>query len=139
MISAAAEVQRRLWGTDPQAWAELAEAHNTPLFAAVLDAAGVGPGTRVLDVGCGSGLTLVLARQRGADGEIVCSWRYASMDDAVRGLLCSAGGARAVADAGVDRVRSALVVAMTPFLDRASGVVSMANTFRWVAARRAPA
>ena len=64
MISAAAEVQRRLWGTDPQAWAELAEAHNTPLFAAVLDAAGVGPGTRVLDVGCGSGLTLVLARQR---------------------------------------------------------------------------
>ena len=32
----------------------------------MLDAAGVGPGTRVLDVGCGSGLTLVLAAQRGA-------------------------------------------------------------------------
>src|ERR1019366_8934113 len=30
------------------------------------DAAGAGPGTRVLDVGCGSGLTLVLAAQRGA-------------------------------------------------------------------------
>ena len=65
-ISAAAEVQRRLWGTDPRAWADLAEAHNQPLFEAVLDAAGVGPGTRVLDVGCGSGLTLVLAAQRGA-------------------------------------------------------------------------
>jgi Methyltransferase domain len=65
-ISAAAEVQRRLWGTDPRAWADLAEAHNRPLFEAVLDAAGVGHGTRVLDVGCGSGLTLVLAAQRGA-------------------------------------------------------------------------
>ena len=32
----------------------------------MLDAAGVGPGTRVLDVGCGSGLTLVLAAERGA-------------------------------------------------------------------------
>jgi len=66
MISAAAEVQRRLWGTDPRAWAELAESHNRPLFEAVLDAAAVGPGTAVLDVGCGSGLTLVLAAERGA-------------------------------------------------------------------------
>ena len=66
MITAAAEVQRRLWGTDPRAWADLAESHNRPLFEAVLDAAGVGQGTRLLDVGCGSGLTLVLAQQRGA-------------------------------------------------------------------------
>src|SRR6516165_11344045 len=65
-ISAAAEVQRRLWGTDPRAWADLAEAHNRPLFTAVLDAAGAGPGIRLLDVGCGSGLTLVLAAERGA-------------------------------------------------------------------------
>jgi ubiquinone/menaquinone biosynthesis C-methylase UbiE len=65
-LSAAAQVQRRLWGTDPPAWADLAEAHNRPLFEAVLQAAGVGPGTRLLDVGCGSGLTLVLAKERGA-------------------------------------------------------------------------
>ena len=74
MISAAAEVQRRLWGTDPRAWAELAESHNRPLFEAVLDAAGVGPGTRLLDVGCGSGLTLVLAAERGA---IPAAWTSA--------------------------------------------------------------
>ena len=53
-------------GHRPARWADLAEAHNRPLFEAVLDAAGVGQGTRVLDVGCGSGLTLVLAAQRGA-------------------------------------------------------------------------
>jgi hypothetical protein len=58
--------QRRLWGTNPRAWADLAEAHNQPLFEAVLDAAQVSPGTRLLDVGCGSGLTLMLATQRGA-------------------------------------------------------------------------
>src|SRR5271165_1822632 len=234
-ISAAAQVQRRLWGTDPRAWAELAEAHNRPLFEAVLDAAQVRPGTRLLDVGCGSGLTLVLAQQRGAvpagldispgllqvardrlpdadlregdleflpfgdaafdavtginafqfagdprqalrevarvtrpggrvvaslfaapersqgtmvheamsalippeqagdhapyalsapgnleaaladaglsvtgDGEVVCHWRYAAMDDAVTALLCSAGGARAIEAAGQDAVRDVL-------------------------------
>ncbi len=53
VISEAARVQRRLWGTEPQVWAVLGEAHNRPLFEAVLDAAGVGAGTRVLDVGCG--------------------------------------------------------------------------------------
>src|SRR4051794_5720966 len=65
-ISEAARVQRRLWGTDPRAWAELAEVHNRPLFEAVLDAADVRDGTRLLDVGCGSGLALVLAAGRGA-------------------------------------------------------------------------
>jgi SAM-dependent methyltransferase len=261
VISEAAATQRKLWGTDPQAWADLAEAHNRPLFEAVLDAAHVGNGTRVLDVGCGSGLTLVLARDRGAqpsgidistgllgvarerlpdadlregdmetlpfadaafdavlgvnafqfagdprtalseaarvvrpggrvvaslfaapersqgtvvheamsalsppeqagdhapyalsapgnleaamtaaelqvvgDGEVVCPWRYASMDDAVRGLLCSAGGARATEAAGEERVRRVLADAMRPF--EHGGGVTMRNTFRWVAATR---
>jgi SAM-dependent methyltransferase len=264
MISAAAEVQRRLWGTDPQAWADLSEAHNTPLFEAVLDAAGVGLGTRVLDVGCGSGLALVLAGQRGAvttgldvspgllrvardrlpdadlrdgdmeslpfadaafdavtginafqfagdprralheaarvtrpggrvvaslfaapersqgtvaheamsalippeqaadhapyalsgpgnleaaladaglppvdGGEVECSWRYASMDDALRGLLCSAGGARAIQAAGEDAVRDALRRVLIQFQNPQTGVVTMTNTFRWVAGRAA--
>ena len=262
-ISAAAQVQRRLWGTDPRAWAELAEAHNRPLFEAVLDAAQVRPGTRLLDVGCGSGLTLVLARQRGAvpagldispgllqvardrlpdadlrdgdleflpfgdaafdavtginafqfagdprqalreaarvtrpggrvvaslfaapersqgtvvheamsalippeqagdhapyalsapgnleaaltesglsvtgDGEVVCHWRYATMDNAVKALLCSAGGARAIEAAGQDTVRDVLQRALAQFQDPRTGVVTLVNTFRWVAARR---
>jgi FAD/FMN-containing dehydrogenase/SAM-dependent methyltransferase len=260
-VTAAAQVQRRLWGTDPRAWAELAETHNRPLFEAVLDAAGAGPGTRLLDVGCGSGLTLVLAQERGAipagldispgllgiarerlpaavlregdmeflpfdddsfdavtgvnafqfagdpqqalreaarvtrpggrvvaslfaapersqgtvvheamsalipperaadhapyalsapgnleaamadaglrvtdHGEVVCHWRYASMDEAVRALLCSAGGARAVQGAGPTAVRDVLKRALAQFQDPETGVVCLANTFRWVAA-----
>jgi hypothetical protein len=70
------------------------------------------------------------------EGDVVCAWRYATMDDAVRGLLCSAGGARAARDAGTDVVRDVLTGAMAPFEDPATGVVSMDNTFRWVAARR---
>ena len=263
MISAAAEVQRRLWGTDPRAWAELAESHNRPLFDAVLDAAAVDAGMAVLDVGCGSGLTLVLAAERGAvpsgvdispgllaiardrlpradlreadmeslpfgdavfdavtgvnafqfagdprqalreaarvtrpggrvvaslfaapersqgtlaheamtalipperagdhapyalsapgnleaslvsagltldaSGEVVCSWRYASMDEAIRALLCSAGGARAAEAAGPDAVRSALRPALAQFQNPQTGTVTLDNTFRWVAAHR---
>ena len=264
-ISAAAEIQRRLWGTDPRAWADLAEAHNRPLFEAVLDAADVSDGTSLLDVGCGSGLTLVLAARRGAvpsgldvspglldiarerlpgadlrdgdmaslpfadaafdavtgvnafqfagdprralreaarvtrpggrvvaslfaapersqgtvaheamsalippehagdhapyalsapgnleaalagaglrtvgRGEVVCRWRYASMDDAVRALLCSAGGARAAEAAGPQAVRDVLRRALAPFQDPQAGAVTLRNTFRWVAAQRPP-
>lgn len=263
-ISAAAEVQRRLWGTDPRAWADLAEEHNRPLFEAVLDAAAVGPGTRLLDVGCGSGLALMLAKDLGAipsgldispgllqiahdrlpdadlregdmeylpfgdgtfdavtgvnafqfagnpqkalheaarvtrpggrvvaslfaapersqgtvvheamnplippaqaadhapyslsapghleaaladadlhktgHGEVVCHWRYQTMDDAVKALLCSAGGARAVEAAGRDAVCDVLQRALAKFTEPRTGVVTLANTFRWVAARRA--
>ncbi|HEY7075371.1 MAG TPA: class I SAM-dependent methyltransferase [Solirubrobacteraceae bacterium] len=261
-VTEAAAVQRRLWGTDPQAWAELAEAHNRALFAAVLDAAGVGAGTRVLDVGCGSGLALVLAAARGAlpagidispgllgvarerlpdadlregdmeslpftdaafdavlgvnafqfagdprralreaarvtrpggrvvaslfaapersqgtvvheamsalippeaaadhapyalsapgnleaamrdaglrpddAGEVMCRWRYATMDEAVRALECSAGGARAIEAAGEERVRAVLTGALRRF-ENGAGAVTLRNTFRWVAARR---
>ena len=262
-VTAAAQVQRRLWGTDPQAWADLAEAHNQPLFEAVLDAARVGPGARLLDVGCGSGLTLVLAGARGArpsgldispgllriarerlpeadlregdmaslpfgdaafdavtginafqfagdprralseaarvtrpgghvvaslfaapersqgtvaheamsalippeqaadhapyalsapgnleaalagaglqiadSGEVVCAWRYKTMADAVTALLCSAGGARAVEAAGEKKVRDVLERALAQFTEPRTGVVTLTNTFRWVAACR---
>jgi|SRR5580658_2968751 SAM-dependent methyltransferase len=262
-VTAAAQVQRRLWGTDPKAWADLAEAHNQPLFEAVLDAAQAGPDTRLLDVGCGSGLTLMLAKRRGAipagldispgllkiarhrlpdadlregdmeflpfgdgafdavtgvnafqfagdphralreaarvtrpggrvvaslfaapersqgtvvheamsalippehaadhapyalsapgnleaalaqaglepadHGEVVCTWRYETMDDAIKALLCSAGGARATQAAGQAAVREVLNRALKPFQDPRTGVVTLRNTFRWVATSR---
>ncbi len=65
-LSPAAQLQMGLWGSDPDGWAWLAEPHNQPLFGAVLDATGTGPGTRLLDLGCGTGLLLTLAQARGA-------------------------------------------------------------------------
>ena len=65
-LTPAARQQQRLWGSDPQGWAELAERHNQPLFEALLDATAVRSGTRLLDIGCGSGLLMFLAAGRGA-------------------------------------------------------------------------
>jgi SAM-dependent methyltransferase len=262
-VSAAAVVQRRHWGTDPEAWATLSEPHNRALFEAVLGAAEVGAGTRLLDVGCGSGMLLALAAGAGAvpsgidvtpellaiarerlpaadlregdmeqlpweedafdavtgvnafqfagdpgralaeaarvlrpggslvaslfaapersegtavheamaslsppakeaehapyslsepgrleaelerhglrisaDGEVECVWRYASIEDAVRAMAGSGGGARAVDDAGLDAVREKITPVLWRFRDPLDGTVALRNTFRWVAAHR---
>jgi SAM-dependent methyltransferase len=262
-LTPAARLQQQLWGTDPEGWAELAEPHNQPLFDALLDAAAAGPGTRLLDIGCGSGLLMSLAAGRGAvvtgadvsagllavaegrlggadlwladmqqlpfadavfdvvtavnafqfaaepsaavaeaarvcrpgglvgaaafaepervhstavhlamaglspperesehepyalsvpggidtaltsaglmvtaQGEVECAWRYATAADAVRALIGSAGGTRAVQDVGQGAVRAAIEKAVIPFTDPATGTIVMHNVFRWVTARR---
>ena len=61
-----AQVQGALWGAAAEDWAQIVEPMSAPLFEAVLDAVGVGDGTRLLDAGCGSGLALQIARGRGA-------------------------------------------------------------------------
>jgi SAM-dependent methyltransferase len=61
-----AAVQGQLWGRAAHDWAELQEPTALPLWAAMLDAAAVGPGTRVLDAGCGAGGASVLAASRSA-------------------------------------------------------------------------
>lgn len=61
-----AEIQGHLWGAAAADWSGLVEPISTPLYEAVLDAVGVGAGTRYLDAGCGSGLALGLAHARGA-------------------------------------------------------------------------
>jgi SAM-dependent methyltransferase len=61
-----AAVQGQLWGRAAHDWAELQEPTALPLWEAMLDAAAVGPGTRVLDAGCGAGGASVLAAGRGA-------------------------------------------------------------------------
>lgn len=49
-----ASVQGQLWGVAAQDWAQAQEQSVLPLFGAVLDAAGVTTGTRLLDAGCGA-------------------------------------------------------------------------------------
>ncbi|RII09570.1 Methyltransferase domain protein [Streptomyces sp. YIM 130001] len=48
-------------------WAEIQERMPVPLYEAVYERLEVGPGTRLLGLGCGSGLALLLAARRGAD------------------------------------------------------------------------
>lgn len=61
-----AEVQGRLWGAAPDDWAEIVEPDQIPYYEAAFDAIEVRPGMTLLDVGCGSGLAMELAHQRGA-------------------------------------------------------------------------
>src|SRR6266568_9124257 len=58
--------QAELWGPGARDWSDYNEPMCTPFYAAVLDATGVGPGTTLLDVGCGGGFALLLAARRGA-------------------------------------------------------------------------
>jgi SAM-dependent methyltransferase len=262
-LTAAARLQQGLWGTDPRGWAELAEPHNQPLFEALLDATATRSVTRLLDIGCGSGLLMSLAADRGAavagldvspgllavaaarlpgadlwladmqrlpfadaafdavtavnaiqfaaepltalteaarvcrpgglvgvaafsepdrvqstavhlamaalspperesehapyalsspggieaaltaaglpvaaKGEVECVWRYETAADAVRALIGSAGGTRAVQDAGQQAVRAAIEGALILFTDPGDGTIAMRNVFRWVTGRR---
>ena len=48
--------QGQLWGPGARDWADYNEPMCTPFYEAVLNATGVGSGTRLLDVGCGAGL-----------------------------------------------------------------------------------
>jgi SAM-dependent methyltransferase len=61
-----AQVQGSLWGARATDWSELAEPGQVPFYEAVFDALALGPGTCLLDVGCGAGLALQLAAKRGA-------------------------------------------------------------------------
>jgi SAM-dependent methyltransferase len=60
------KMQGELWSARAREWAELQEGSFRPLYEAAFAAAGVGRGWSVLDVGCGAGLALQIARARGA-------------------------------------------------------------------------
>src|SRR5512135_2103708 len=61
------EAHGRLWGARAQDWADFQEGTVRPVFEAVLERTRVGPGTRYLDAGCGSGMAAEMAVARGAE------------------------------------------------------------------------
>jgi SAM-dependent methyltransferase len=70
-----------------------------------------------------------------ASGEVPLAWAHDTVDQAVRAVLASAGGAMAIEATGEDAARAALENALTPFT-RPDGTVSMENVFRYAIAQR---
>ena len=61
-----APVQGELWGRHAEVWAEALEPQMSPIYEATLDGLGPLTGVRLFDAGCGAGLALRLAADRGA-------------------------------------------------------------------------
>jgi SAM-dependent methyltransferase len=113
-----AEAQGRLWSVNTADWAELQEPYLEPAFRRGLDAVGVRDRARLLDVGCGAGLALRFAADRGADVTGL---------DAAPGMLEYARrrvpGARFVQGE----------IQSLPFLDDAFDAVTGFNSFQYAA------
>jgi len=58
--------QRELWGTAPSDWALYLEITFIPLYKKVISQSNIGLQTKVLDIGCGSGLFLRMAGAKDA-------------------------------------------------------------------------
>lgn len=116
--SGTAKLQGRLWSVNAANWAELHEQYTQPAYTAALDALDVSDGTQLLDIGCGAGLALRLAVDRGAD---------VSGLDAASGLLEYAR--RRVPDATIIQGE----LQSLPFSDHTFDAVTGFNSFQYAA------
>jgi SAM-dependent methyltransferase len=80
-------------------WSEIQERMLVPLYEAVYERLEVGPGTRMLGLGCGSGLALLMAASRGAAIAGVESSSRERLALARQRLASGPSGARARTDA----------------------------------------
>ena len=113
-----AHLQAPLWGARVKDWAEVQEPTARPLFDAILEATGIGPGTAMLDVGCGAGLMCQLASARGA---------YVSGFDATEPMIAIARSRVPGGDFRVGDMES------LPFADNSFDVVTGVNSFQYAA------
>jgi SAM-dependent methyltransferase len=108
------------WAVRVRDWAEIEDENSRELFKTVHDATGVTSGTRLLDVGCGSGLACAMAAARGAE---------ASGIDASAAMVELAGERLPQAD-----LRVGDMVAL-PYRDDRFDVVTFVNSFFFAADR----
>lgn len=111
------------WSNAADGWARWATARAAlvPATERMLDLAGVGPGCRVLDVGCGAGEQTVMAAQRsGAAGHVLATDLAAPM---------IAATARTVAAAGLHNVTARVGAAEALTLDGAAAFDAAISRF----------
>ncbi|TCR18835.1 class I SAM-dependent methyltransferase [Streptomyces sp. BK205] len=65
-LTSAGDTSRADLGARARDWSEIQERMLVPLYEAVYERLEVGPGSRLLGLGCGSGLALLMAASRGA-------------------------------------------------------------------------
>jgi SAM-dependent methyltransferase len=118
-VTSTAAVEGPDWSSRAHAWVEHWARLAGPARLAVADAAGIGPGVRVLDVGCGSGELLALAAERGAAA-------VAGLD-AAEGMIELAARRLPGADLRVGAMES------LPWPDGAFDVVTAFNAFQFAA------
>jgi SAM-dependent methyltransferase len=111
-----ASVQGELWGAKARDWADVQEPAWRPVYRSLLEELGVGRGMRLLDIGCGAGGALLVAREMGAE---------------VAGLDASP----ALAAIARERMPGARIelgeMEALPFEDRSFEVVTSFNTFQF--------
>jgi SAM-dependent methyltransferase len=113
-----AGVQGQLWGARARDWADVQEHVHRPMYEAALTRVRVGADTRLLDVGCGSGVFCGLAAARGASITGI---------DAAPGLIAIAKQRLPQADFRVGEMEA------LPYDDRAFDVVTGFNSFQFAA------
>ena len=59
-------IESDIWGARAHDWAEIEDEASRSLFQVILDAVSVGKGTKLLDIGCGSGLASAMGANLGA-------------------------------------------------------------------------
>lgn len=89
-----AAIQGDLWGERARDWAEVMEGWNgwgVPLYRQVMERLDVGPGTDLLDVGCGAGRFCRIIKAVRSAGEQPVRDALAA---GVRALMTTSGGVR---------------------------------------------
>lgn len=155
------EINSRLWGARAADWANIQEAQCRPVYLAMFDRTGLGPGTAYFDAAAlvaalkpllpppppgapgpfalsDEGLLRGFATDAGLDPvevvDVDSPWRYPDLATALRGLKSSGVSVRAIDNSSEEAADSAHAKALAPFR-RSDGSYQIGATFRCLIAR----